>query len=404
VFGNLGWIWGHGHHVGGKQFSLEASFSASIDHLMAPLQAPIQFIVTPLAQDGLQYDPVTASITGKPNRTGDYQFTVTATDGYSTSSAQTLTIHVENNLLEKPHFKRQYGIATATAGRHYYLNLRQLVENKSSFGVSNQIHFRIDPNHTHRYPEWITLDPETNTILQGRAPQEDAGQIKELTVIASTNTGGDSEPFVITIPVAYDPIKKPSFREGTRLYGTAGSVFRHRFNLSVIDPAEDDSLKIIIDKIEPAAPWLSMTTHTDLEGIVPEDAVGNTYQMTVIAHTNTGGNSDPAVIPLTIGTDKQLTPRFFSSHPQCPSMHAGSAYVYDFVANRDVYPEYGQYPYEIALAKGYDNPEWVRIEDNKLIIDRVPEHLKRLSKVFITIKNILGGESDVFELYLRCMD
>ncbi len=357
-----------------------------------------EVLVSPAIQDGLHYDPSTLSIIGKPTRLGNYYFTVSAIYNDKVAAPSVLTIRVDANIEDQPRFKSSFTIPNASPGQHYQLNVLDLIESNSI--DKNQINFRICPNHPS--PSWLSFDKYNLNLLQGDVPLSDAGKTLGVTIIASTKTGGDSDYLQLKIPVASDPTKKPSFREGTRLYGTAGSVFRHRFNFSVIDPAEDDSLKIIIDKIEPAAPWLSMTTDTDLEGIVPEDAVGNTYSLTVIAHTNTGGNSDPAVIPLTIEMNELLKPQLISGHPKCPLMHRGKSYVYDFVAHRDIEPLYEDYPYSIELAKGYDNPEWVRIEDNKLIIDRVPEHIKLMKQVYVTIRNTPGGMSNVlsFPLYV----
>ena len=61
------------------------------------------------------------------------------------------------------------------------------------------------------------------------------------------------------------------------------------------------------------------------------------------------------------------------------------------------------FPYVVELAKGHNNPEWLRIEDNKIIADSVPNNLKKIQTMFITIKNIQGGQSEVLSLLFVIM-
>ena len=372
------------------------------DDAVAKASGPTQVQVTPAVQNGLLYDPTNLSITGKPDRAGFYLFKVSATNDYATTATRDLQIYIGINPKDKPVFKTNYPIPAAAPNEDYHLNLMDLIELKDSFNVTNQVCFHIGRNH--RSPEWLRID-ENTSLLQGHVPSSDAGQQKEITLIASSNTGGDSLPLTITIPVAFDPAKKPIIATGIALRGEAGNEFHSNFQRHINDPTADNNVKIVIDKIEPPAPWLSVSSWrpTEIEGIVPEAAVGQIYQIILHANTTIGGDSDTVIIPLHITIDKSRTPRFYAANPHLPLFHVGQSYVYDFVANRDVYPEYNDIPYTIELAEGYKNPAWVRIEDNKLIVDRVPDNLN-IERVFITIKNIPGGQSRAFSLKLLIMD
>jgi hypothetical protein len=373
-----------------------------VDQAVAHAPTSVTLKVTPAVQDGLQFDAATASIKGKPTRTGVYQFMVTLQDSNGLTSSQPLDIHVTVNLMDKPVFKKQYSLNSATPEEDYRLNLLSLLDNKPEYAAANQVHFRIDPNHTHRYPHWIQLDQTSLTTLYGYVPSSEAGQTKELTVIASSNTGGDSEPLTIQIPVAFDPQKKPAFQENIQLTGLANSQFDSDLCPNLLDPFNDGSLKIILDKVEPEAPWLSVspTKPTTLTGRVPADAVGQHYQLTVYANTLMGGNSTPVTISLNIEIDPQWTPRFFLSKPELPILHPGQPYTYDFTSHHDVVPEFEDMPYTISLAKGYPNPEWLQIINNHLQAAMVPNELQEIQHLFVQLKNIPGGESEVVALDL----
>lgn len=379
------------------------SADSQIDDAVARVPGPTQALVNPFTQDGLHYNPYSLAIEGKPTRTGVYLFTVSATNGSATTAAQDVQINVDINPYDKPVFKHHYTLASAMPEHEYRLNLMDLIEPTLGFSVTNQVKFRIDLNH--EYPSWLSLDKENVTFLHGHVPASDAGQIKEITLIATSNTGGDSQPLTIRIPVAFDPEKKPVIEKGIELTGSAGAPFHYDFRSNIIDPTADANLKLILDKVEPEAPWLSMSSWnpTELDGIVPKDAEGKTFQLTFYANTAVGGNSDPINIPLNISIDPDKTPHFYSDSPKLPIFYAGQPYFYDFVDCNDIDPEYANIPYTVELAKGYNNPEWLRIEDNKLIADRVPDNLKKMQQMFITIKNIPGGESKVFSLPLFIM-
>lgn len=363
-----------------------------------------QVSVTPVMQDGLRYDAATHAIVGMPTRMGIYEFTVGASNSGVTASPVILRINVNVNSNDTPVFKHQYGIASAMPNRTYRLNLMDLIEKKSSFGVTNQVRFRIDPNHTLDYPEWIKLDPTSGTVLEGDVPVSDVGTIKELSVIASSNTGGDSKPFLIRIPVAYDATKKPIIQHDLDFKGEVASAFHQNVVPFIVDPAEDGRLNVILDKVEPAAPWLSMSSANVLMGVVPSDAVGHCYRLTLRAITPVGGSSDPVTALLHIGIDPQLTPRFMEPNAPLPFFYAGQPYVFDLTTFDGIYPEYRDFPYKVEIADGHPHPSWLRIEDNKIIVDKVPEDERDLNpQLYVTIQNAPGGISAAIPITLYIM-
>lgn len=377
-----------------------------LDNTVARAAGPTQFLVTPLSQDGLSYNATTRSIDGKPTRTGDYHFTIGATNGSLTAIPQELHIQAEVNLRDKPVFKHYYNLASAMPEHDYRLNLMDLVEPTPSFMQTNQVRFRIDT--TKDYPSWLSIDNESSTVLHGHVPVSEAGQNRTVTLIATSNTGGDSlTPLTITIPVAFDVEKRPVIEQQEMvLKGEAGTQFYSDLRANITDLSSDSRLKLVLDKVEPAAPWLTVSAQnpTVLEGIVPKDAVGQTYQLTMYANTTVGGNSELVTIPLLIAIDKSKTPHFYLPKPVLPLLYAGQPYLYDFVGFNDVEPQYNDIPYTIELAKEHYNPEWLRIEDNKLIVDKVPNNLNSNQDVYILISNIPGGKSEVIHLSLTIVE
>lgn len=370
------------------------------DDLLIPIIHPINITVSPETQDGLYFDTATSSIVGKPTRTGIYSFYISATDGNATAAPRELQIGINVNPMDKPQFKLVNNIASATPKKVYHLNLEELLEQNTSFGTSNQITFELSENHPH--PKWLSLDKESHTILHGEARLKDAGKLVTATIYAISNTGGKSEPETIQIPVAYDLDNRPVINNNIELSSSAGGLIRNELRNSINDPTSDQNLKLFIDKVEPEAPWLKISSYspTEIEGEVPNDAAGKTYLISLRANNTTGGSSDVVEVPLKIDINERRTPRFYGSHPRISRLYEGHSYVYDFVANNDVDPEYKDFPYAIELAKGYDNPGWVRIEANKLIIDEVPSDLISEQLIYITIKNIPGGRSKVQSLEL----
>ena len=176
--------------------------------------------VLPVDQDGLYYDPTRFAISGLPTRTGTYVFRIGVHNIYGKAEPINLTINVGTNYRDTPVFRKNYSIASAMPKQAYQLNLMELIESRTSFALDNQLHFRIDANEP--YPDWLTIGKDNNNYLTGIVPASEAGAERDLTLIASSNTGGDSKPLKIRIPIATDPASKPSFQSGISLSSVAG--------------------------------------------------------------------------------------------------------------------------------------------------------------------------------------
>nr|WP_238400303.1 putative Ig domain-containing protein [Legionella bononiensis] len=366
---------------------------------------PPKGIVSPEKLDGLSFDPNNFSISGTPTRTGTYLFKVGAYNSYGTAAFVDFRIQVQVNEKDKPVFKQNYPIPSALPEQKYSLNLMELIEPQARFMQTNQISFRIDPNSIH--PDWLKISSDDPTRLEGIVPSGAAGKEVEATLIASSNTGGDClKPLTIKISVASDPAKKPVINS-FELEKLAGANIYEDLSGYINDPAHDPDIKLILDKVEPAATWLRINSLNPmiLEGTVPDDATGQKYLLTLRANTSTGGSSEPVTIPLQIIIDKARVPRFKSAKPLLPLVYPGQPYYYDFVANKDIYPDYRDAPYVIRFAEDFIPPDWMRLEDNKLTSDMVPPEIVNDDlEIKIVIKNIPGGLSKEYLLSLTFMN
>jgi hypothetical protein len=364
---------------------------------------PAQGIVSPVEQDGLRFDPTSFSITGTPTRTGTYLFKVGAQNVYGTAAPVDFVMQVQVNAKDRPVFKQHYSMASALPDQKYSMNLMELVEPQTGFMLTNQISFRIDTDLSH--PDWLHIASDDATRLEGKVPPEAAGQEVEVTLIASSNTGGDSLPLKVKIPIAYDPEKRPVINP-FGLEKLADTDIYEDLSGYIDDPAHDANLKLTLDNVEPAAPWLGISSlnPTVLEGAVPDKDTGQQFKLTLRAHTSVGGASEPIVIPLQISIDPKQTPRFKVAKPLMPILYREQPFSYDFVAANDIYPEYNDFPYQIEFAKNFNPPSWLRLEGNKLISDMVPGDAYRKIIIKIVIKNIPGGVSEEYLLSLISMD
>ncbi len=393
------WRWGkHYAHEGGQNITAACVASQSIAERLSPIMRPTDIIVTPLSQDGLYYDASTSSITGVPTRTGVYHFDIGAINGNNLALSQQLTIRVHINPHDKPVFKSQFNLRSATPAHDYRLDLMTLLEPHNEPNQSNQVHFYLDTNET--YPAWLHLD-ETATRLYGQVPETtELGQTIPITLIAVSNTGGESQPLTIEIPVALDLDKKPIVQQGIELQAEAGSSFDFDMAQYIIDPSIDGSLQMVLHQVEPFAHWISQLADqtTQLHVDVPPDAAGQRYRIQVSANTRLGGDSELAVITLQIAIDPEKTPRLLTDILQIPPVFAGQPYRYDFSTCLDVSPLYSSMPFVLAFASGYPVPSWLRIENNQLIADEVPDEIGIMDAIYVTITNTPGGQSEALRV------
>ena len=357
---------------------------------------------------GLFFDKSDFSIRGYPKKAGEFKFHVGATNGQSQTGRVPFTIQVKYKEENKPLFKSNVSIPGATLNKTYQLNLMTLLENTPGFNVTNQITFKIDDNS--KVKSNLLLSAENNLVLEGKPNPALAGDMAILTVTATSNTGGDSEnPYELRIPVAYDSSKTPSI-ELFELEQSVEEQFSVDLSQYLKNPAQDSSLAVMIDQIEPEPEkidiakafriQISPQNPKILEGYIPESAVGKKYYITLHANTHTGGDSAQIRVPLQVSIDETLTPRFRQDNPQLPLLIPGQPFAHDFVANRDVWPEYENMPYEIRFAEGYSPPPWLKLKNNKLFSEaNVPMATKDI-EVTLVIKNIPGGASHPITLFL----
>lgn len=357
-------------------------------------KSAVQMTSIPAQQAGLRFDSATYSIVGTPERPGLYTFKVSSQSSRCTAHTTELSIAVKPNLKDKPLFKIQVILAPGLANHKYSMNLLELLNMRPGFMENNQVHFRIDTNKPH--PAGLNLSPKDATKLVGTVP-DTPGQTAYLTLIASTNTGGDSEPLTVGLPIGYDPEQKPKIKPFV-LSSAAGT----QLNVNVMDYIVNPSAKPVqlhIDKVTPLAPWLSYS-QTTLKGVSNPDDTGKRYQLTLRASNAVGGSSEPITVPLQIKTNPDLTPQLVRGEHLMPLLIPGQPYLYDFKGHRDVEPD--QIPYKMKWADGYPNPGWIELKNNKLIVEEVPD-IRETIKLYIQIENLPGGISKVLELSLEVL-
>jgi hypothetical protein len=350
-----------------------------------------QLQVTPAEQDGLSYDSDTLSLTGRPSRTGSYIFNVVAYNKYVTSTPEIVQIYISINPKDTPVFKKDIIIPSATPNEEYQLSLMDLIEQNPSFMKSNQVKFAISKSHQH--PAWLSID-ETHSVLHGHVPPKEAGKEVGLWIIASSNTGGDAY-FKMDIPVVFDPAQKPIIKEGIEFSGEIAGWFEKDLKWYITDPTKSHDLEILIDSIKPESSWLKASS-TKIKGMIPDDneTLGITYEVKLHAHTKVGGDSESVTIPISIGINKHLTPYFRTDRVFCPNFYSGKSYLCDFVANNAVFPN--DITYTVEFAPDFPIPQWIRLEDNKLIADRVSDE-EQFTSIYLVLKNVPGGASKIQE-------
>lgn len=360
---------------------------------------PSKITVEPLEQDGLKFDPTTLSITGQPNHYGTYIFKVKAENKNVTTQPVNLSIIAKSNPAEKPRFKLDTETPHAISGQKYSLNLLPLLEPQKGYMVTNQVSFHIKEKHENA--EWLEPSKDNPTLLEGTVPIKLAGVNAELILVASSNTGGNSEEFLLKIPIAFDATKRPTINQFS-LNKSAGSSLDDDLIDFISDPAQDATLKLNLVKVEPEAPWLHISPYypTRLQGTIPPDAIGERYEITLQASTQTGGSSESEIVSLMVKTNDEYKPSFKSDQMILPMLHPGQPYFYDFVEHADVYPEFSDMPYTIQFHEDYIKPDWIRLENNTLKADLIPETLTSPVTLHIVIKNKPGGQSELVELYL----
>lgn len=389
---------GKARAIAGKPFNF--SFKNYIRFFDENVQggATPQGIVSPQKNNGLYFNPSTYAIVGTPEHIGTTTFRIAAKTNYGTAAAVELVIDVGLNKENKPKFKPSVELAAVNPGKPYQLALMDLVDMKQ-LAAGDQLHFRLEPHQNDS--DLFKIDPANDQLLIGHVPLTAAGQTLQVTVVAHSNTGGDSEPLTLTIPVAFDPALRPSIKPVT-LFASRYDYFYQDIASLIDDPSGDGSLKLILEKVEPAAPWLGLSMHvsTALEGLIPAETTGMHYTLYLRATTMSGGSSELVKGSLTMKINPNLTPQFKSSKPILPILQPGTAYKYCIDEHRDVWPEYEDHPYTLELAEGSDSPDWLEIKDNCIEAQEVPLTLANIPLIWVVLRNIPGGAADPMPLEL----
>lgn len=359
------------------------------------LQAGIRpyLTATPASQHGLYWDSNSQSIVGTPTQTGTYIFNMFAHNG-----PVPMRIHVQANKAHTPVFKHHYAVPSGVPDKLYTFNLLDLLPATADATVNKQTSFYIDKHYA--YPDWLSIQPDNPQVLQGIVPGYLAGQTISVTLVAHSNTGGDSLPLTLAIPIAFDLTKKPLIKPG-RLEKQAGTFFYEDLTDWIVQPEED--IRLFIDRITPEAPWLTVSDSAflTLEGHIPLDAVGKTFTIDLIADSARGGRSDTVPFTLNIATDPDKRPRFLSGKPQLPWFYENSPWQYDFQENADIFPAFQDEPWQIRFADNHGQPDWLRFEKNTLIADIVPVDMPFSVCIWIVLANVSGGSGNPVELCLQ---
>jgi len=343
---------------------------------------------------------------GVPNRAGQFDYQVVAHNDYSTASPANFRLNIDYNQHDKPRFRANRKLAAMTPANAFRFNLLNLLESNPGFMLSNQVSFTLDENSVGDNLAKIAIDSNGIDLI-AEPPSTLAGQILAAKITAHSNTGGDSDEVEIQLPVALDAAMKPAINEGIQLTAHAGDNMQHNLQANIVDPAQDSNLRLVIDKVEPLAPWLSVSSSepTTLVGNVPADATGQQYILTLHANNQKGGDSLAQVVKLNIDIDEQRKPQFKQDNPVLDILYPGQVYFYDFQQNRDIFPEYEDAPYTIKLAEGYSHPDWLVIENNQLkSIGVVPNVEDDEVIIHVVVYNQPGGQSDVVTLPIFVMN
>lgn len=358
--------------------------------------------MVPETQNGLYFDQKSFSILGKPEQIGTMVFSFGAKNKQVETALIPLTIHVNANIKDTPVFKTDYRIASAVANKHFRLNLMDLIEPNASFMTTNQLTFMIKPNANN--PSWLHISPSDGLSLEGSVPKNAAGQALTITLIAHSNSGGDSQPHTLEIPVARDPEQKPTVQM-FKLEYPAGTNVNEDLARYINDSTQDSSLKIVLDKIEPQVSWVSVSNvnSTTLNIQTPKKASGQLYHLTLHANTLIGGDSEAVVIPLQVSLDKSKKPRLDENFT-LPILFPNQPYQFDFANSTGINPNYTEDAFTVSFAKDYTHPNWIYIQNNQLIAEEIPELETQEISLYLEIKNTPGGSSGVIPVKLQIIN
>lgn len=385
--------------IAGKPFSMNlAKYISYYTENVNAGESP-ELTLTSNNPRGLIYNPQTLSITGTPDSTGYINFTARAHNKSSTSAPVTIDIEVSANPDSKPRLKSGVKMPAYSPEKSFEFNLMELVDREQmalgddlSFVMRTRLHDSL----------LFTIDPQNKRLLKATIPASEMSGVLTTTIAAVSNIGGESLPVTLEIPIAQDPAYKPSVQSLT-LTTEAGKDYSRDYANVITDPSNDGSLRLLLDRVEPDAPWLQVSKYnkTTIEGRVPDDVYGRRYTLYLRVSNQVGGTSEPVVSYLNIQKNREFAPRFIQSKPQfLPELIPGQPYDYCFSEHEEIIPSYDRYPYIIRLSEKMRNPEWIRMKDNCLHADEVPDNLYFPPLAYIVVRNESGGDSEVIGFQL----
>lgn len=255
-----------------------------------------EVIITPETLDGLTVDKTNSLLKGTPTRTGEYHFKVSAKNSRVKTAPVDIVVNVEANPKDKPSFKKNVPQISLVPNQDVQINLMNLIEPSGSWMGTNQVHFRIT---WHNEPgKSFYIDETSGYLLKGRVSKDFLGQSAELTVIASSNTGGDSSPYLFKMDVSPDPALKPVINTHLEWTVQANHIFYEDLTNKILDKTNDPELSLLIDQTSPVAGWLTVSSDNlrAITGEVPEDLRGKTVSVILRASSKIGGLSDPVTV------------------------------------------------------------------------------------------------------------
>ncbi|KTD33849.1 hypothetical protein Lnau_2141 [Legionella nautarum] len=167
----------------------------------------------------------------------------------------------------------------------------------------------------------------------------------------------------------------------------------------IIDNGGDEKVSFLIDEISPKDLSYNLFDNGFFRVHTGYRSYGKIYYITLHANTRLGGNSEPITIPIEITKNPELAPSFIRTNLVIP-IYSGQSLIHDFVANQDIVPVYEQIHYSVPFANA-THPSWMKIENNKLMIDEVPKNCDSLYTINLTLTNEPGGSRQT-ELSLMC--
>lgn len=342
-----------------------------------------------------------------PDHTGPVSIGFQASNVYGPPSSSAFTVQVQANREHQPQWLPSVNLPAATAGTNYQANVSSLVKTTS---LTPTFTYRIDTEFSH--PAWLVVDPNGN--MHGTPTESDLGQHESVTLIAHSNTGGDSDKLTKEIFINYDFALRPEINE-FQLEAPFDQVKEFSLVEYIKDPTSDPKLQLKLLGAEPSLPdWIQFDSNRKILLVnAPRAQAGQFYGLKLVAENTKGGVSQTVVRGLKISVDPSLKPAFtdFSLPPLLPGQ------LYDF----DLTPYVvALVPYKIRLMRevesilvpaakpwlalqyalsqkigGINLPDWILIDERNHLVAMVPINWTANLPVNFVIETVQGGCSNL---------